>query len=335
MGKRFIYSAALAALMAGSLVGVSGASQTERVMAMEWESEDGFDVQRDFYRLEELIGKHFPDKRIYKSYKGPSLEEYGVFYIDNDKNQYVFLSDKDDAKALHFKRDLKAKLGGHIEIKDSKYPNLKLRGIQDEITKNYDFISAGADIIGQIVKVQADWTEAEKNEVLSKYGDAVLVDIYDPGAVARDGDSHKANLPEPVQQVGGPNDKVFWPPSPNGFYDEAASAALENEVYTKTGFPRFDGKLLDEYGLYTKHDGDDLPLPEGDLIFGINRLPKGMKTRISVTELDKSLNLVREISNVTFEKAHGMRIEFPDRRNVMYVLRLELLNEAGDAVDGK
>ncbi|WP_028609068.1 immunoglobulin-like domain-containing protein [Paenibacillus harenae] len=336
MGKRLVYSAVLAVLMAGSAVGVySGASPKESIMATEVASEDGFDVQRDIYRLEELIRKHFPDKRIYKSYKGPSLEEYGVFYIDNDNNQYVFLSDKDDAKAGHFKRDLERKLDGHIEIKDSKYPYLKLRGIQDEIVKNYDSISVGVEVIGQVVKVQADWTEAEKKEVLRKYGDAVSVELYDPGAIAPDGDSHIPNLPEPVQQVGGPNDKVFWPPNTNRFLDEAASAALEDEVYMKTGFPRFDGKLLDKYGLYTKLDSDDLPLPEGDLVFGINRLPKGMKTRISVTEINKSLKPVHEISNATFENAHGMRVEFPDRRNVMYGHRLELLNDAGEVVDGK
>lgn len=333
MGKRFIYSVSLAVLMAGSAVGVSGASLTESVMTKEAASEDGFDVQRDFYKVEELIGKHFPDKRIYKSYKGPSLEEYGVFYIDNDNNRYVFLSDKDDAKARYFKRALKEKLGVHIEIKDSKYPYMKLRGIQDEIAKNYDFFSVGADIIEQVVEVSADWDEAKKIEVKRKYGDAVSIEVYDPGAIATDGDGRYANWPEPVQQVGGPNDKVYWPPHSRGlFFGDAASKALDDEVYAKTGFPRFDGKLFDKYGTYVQSSGE---LPEGRLTYGMNRLPEDMKVRISLTELDPALRPVSEIWSVVYDHPHGMNVEFPDRRNVMFALRLELLDKNGDTVDAR
>jgi hypothetical protein len=62
-----------------------------------------------------------------------------------------------------------------------------------------------------------------------------------------------------------------------------------------------------------------------------------MKTRMSLTELEPypSLKPIREISKDTFDQPHGMRVDFPDHLNTIYALNLELLNEAGETIDGK
>ncbi|REE68078.1 hypothetical protein A8990_1387 [Paenibacillus taihuensis] len=108
------------------------------------------------------------------------------------------------------------------------------------------------------------------------------------------------------------------------------------EVHEKTGFPQFSGKLLVKYGFYSHQDGSK-ELPAADLVLGINRLPEGIKTQIRLTELEPypSLKPMQEISNETFDNPHGMRVNFPERRNAMYALRVDLLNAAGETVDGK
>lgn len=335
MKERYVYAVTVAVAISLCLVYVSGSEAD-----LHKESKvDGFQVPQ---LLADILKKHFPDKHTYPNYKGPKLEEYG--HIDYQNNRYVFLSDKNDVKAQYFKRDLKAKLGDHILIKDSKIPYLKLMAVQHEISTNYDTFQVDADIIEQKVKVRADFTKAEKKELLHKYGsDVVEVEIFDPGAVAADQDSTwLAGRQELVQQVGAPNDKVYWPPSPNRLisYERVAMSpfsyreieSFTDEVYEKTGFPKFSGKLFDEYGTYVHSKGE---LPEGRLTYGINRLPKGMKARISLIELHPDLTPVREIWSVVYDHPHGMNVEFPDRKNVMFSLRLELLDKNDETVDAK
>ncbi len=338
MNRKWLYGAALAAVIGITAVSVPG-SASDRVASMELKS-DGFDVQANFHLVNELLEKHFPHASWYH---GPSFENFGTMYIDNEANQYVFLlDDMSTPKAQYFIRDTKAKFRPHVLIKQATIPYKRLRAIQDEIVETYEkqqvLTSVGVDVIQQKVKIEANLSEDDMEELYRKYGADVLdLIIYDPGAIAEDQNNGSfANIPDPVQQIGGPNDKVYWPPyEQNVFLNDERSKALDDEVHTKTGIPRFSGSLLDKYGLYVNREGEELP--NGHLLFGINRLPDGMKTRIILTELEPypSLKPIREISNDTFDQPHGMRVDFPDRLNTLYALNLELLNESGETVDWK
>ncbi len=329
MSKRFLYTVTLTATVALAAVTVIQVvpmrGEASHSLTLTAKPADGFDVQRDISFLEDELHKHFPNPRTSPNYKGPVQEEYGVFYIDNEANKYVFLSDKNDTKAQYLKRRLKAVLGDHIEIKKSKIPYMKLRAMQDEIVKTYEkqyvLSSVGADIIKQKVSIKANFTKDMIQEVIRKYGaDAVDIEIYDPWAVAPNGGNQPDDRPDPVQQIGGPNDKVYL------------SVVSEDEIYEKTGFPRYSGKLLSPYGVLPKGIMW-VSKPSDNVGYRINRLPEGKKVRVSLTELDSSLKPVRTVTNQTYDNGADFRMTLPDRSNVLYVMRLELLNDEEQTAD--
>lgn len=328
MSKRFLFAASVSVIVAlTAATAIHG--DTMRIDSAHSqnpeEKSNDFDVQRDISILEDELHKHFSDPRAYPNYKGLVQDEYGVFYIDNDANKYVFLSDKNDTKAQYLKRRLKAVLGDHIEIKNSKIPYKKLQAIHNEIAKTYEnqhvLFSVGVDVIKQKVTIQANFTKDMIKEVIRKYGaDAVDIEIYDPGAVAPNGGNQHDDGLEPVQQIGGPNNKVYL------------SIESEDEIYKKTGFPRYSGKLLSSYGVLPKGT-TWVSKPNENVGYRINRLPKGNQVRVSLVELDSSLKPVSTITNQTYDNGADFRMTLPNRSNVMYAMRLELLNDEDQTTD--
>jgi hypothetical protein len=147
--------------------------------------EASYDEHLDFEReytpiVEEEMKKRFPATN-------PSdnpFEKFGTYYIDtSDKNmmKYVFLVDQEDAQEIKdLSTALKAKMGDHVEFKKSKYSQLELKAVSQEVVKMLQEKKlvggwgVGVDVMKQKVKVEAYLDESAKSEILNKFGEDLV-----------------------------------------------------------------------------------------------------------------------------------------------------------------
>lgn len=171
----------------------SGSHATLTVANEQHEQEASYDEHLAFERkygpiVEAEMKKRFP---ISNPTDTP-FEKFGAYYIDtSDKNKmrYVFLIDQENAQEIKdLSAVLKAKMGEHVEFKKSKYSQLQLKAVSEEVV---EFLEAeniiggwgvSVDIISEKVKVEAYLDEAVQSELINKFGrDLVEIKLLPTG----------------------------------------------------------------------------------------------------------------------------------------------------------
>ncbi|QMV44268.1 hypothetical protein [Cohnella cholangitidis] len=73
---------------------------------------DGFDVRANFTIVDDVLKKHFSGET--------KFNDYGTYYIDNERNKYVFILDKNDAVTERVEKELKSIFGDHVSFTKAK-----------------------------------------------------------------------------------------------------------------------------------------------------------------------------------------------------------------------
>jgi hypothetical protein len=162
-----------------------GASVNEQP---ELKTEIGLDEHIAFER------KYLPivEKAIKDVFSDPTkFEAYGHYYIDDSNHDLtiVFLLNQPDERGVkELKKVLQAEMGDNVAFRTSKHSHKELTRVQEEITKALDEMtlkggwSVSTDVRKQKVVIEAYVTEAQKSQLISRFG-SEMVDVKTSGIV--------------------------------------------------------------------------------------------------------------------------------------------------------
>jgi len=110
---------------------------------------DEFDVQANDWIVSDVLKKHFPGDT--------KFDDYGTYYIDNERNKYVFIMDKSDAVTESVEKELKSIFGEHVSFTRSKNPHKKLVALAEKISEGADKIEVEIGNPGAVVPEPVAW----------------------------------------------------------------------------------------------------------------------------------------------------------------------------------